>query len=199
MLIDHVGVVFFPEVYWLRVLGRLSFPLFAWLLVQGEAHTHNIWKYGLRLLVLGLISQPFFYLTFETDNLNILFTLLIGLLCLRAARTVPDVQLLTWVIGGAVASLSNVDYGAYGIALIAVIWQFRPTLLWWACWLLPHLFLLYALPDYGTFQFPVVLAPLFLQVANHQPGAKARWFYLFYPVHLLLLYLIRLGIEQNAG
>jgi hypothetical protein len=58
MVIDHVGVVFFPNVLAFRMVGRLSFPLFAWLLTQGEQHTRNIERYLLRLVVLGIVSQP---------------------------------------------------------------------------------------------------------------------------------------------
>lgn len=190
MVIDHVGVVLFPDILLLRSIGRLSFPLFAWLLVQGEAHTRNVWKYGLRLLILGIISQPIFQLTFDTEGLNILFTLLIGLFCLRAARDVPQFQIFTWVGGGALAQVADVDYGAYGIGVVALLWQFRPSGAWWAVWVLAHLLLLVTLPGFGSFQFPAIIAGLFCQFANHQSGAKARWFYLFYPVHLLVIFLI---------
>ena len=53
MVIDHVGVVFYPDNDWLRIVGRISFPLFVWLLVQGETHTRNVWQYGLRLAGAG--------------------------------------------------------------------------------------------------------------------------------------------------
>ncbi len=76
MLVDHIGVVFYPDLDWLRVIGRISFPLFIWLLVQGESHTKDIWRYGLRLGLLGLISQPIYQVTFDTEYLNILFLLL---------------------------------------------------------------------------------------------------------------------------
>ena len=49
MVVDHIGVLFYPHLDWLRMIGRVSFPLFIWLLTQGEAHTKDIWRYGLRL------------------------------------------------------------------------------------------------------------------------------------------------------
>jgi hypothetical protein len=198
MAIDHVGAVLFPQIHTFRAIGRLSFPLFAWLLIEGEAHTRSVWRYGLRLLVLGLISQPIFMLTFETQGLNILFTLLIGLVGLRAARISPETQMLTWIGTALLAQLLDTDYGAYGIAAIALIWQFQPTLLWWACWLLPHLLLFLLMPEYGEFQLPVVIAPLIFQATNHQLGAKARWFYLFYPLHLAGIYLINLWMGGTS-
>lgn len=194
MMVDHVGAVLLPEIAELRVLGRLSFPLFCWLLVQGEAHTKNFWQYALRLLVMGAVSQPIFQLTFQSQGFNILFTLLIGLGCLRAARIAPQAQILAWVSGSLLAQAADVDYGAYGIAAIALLSQARSHKSWWLGWVLLHLLLLLVDPGLGQFQLAAIVAPLIVQLANHQPGGKARWFYLFYPVHLLVLYLIRVGM-----
>lgn len=196
MVVDHVGAVLLPEVTALRVVGRLSFPLFAWLLAQGEAHTRDVQRYGLRLLVWGIVSQPIFWLTFQNTNGNILFTLLIGLVCLRLARLAPDYQPVTWIVGGTLAELARVDYGAYGIGAIALLAHFQPRPLWWLVWGALHALAIVGLPGYGTFQLPAIAAPLIVQAANHQPGAKARWFYLFYPGHLLVLYLIRLWLQS---
>ncbi|MBD2088284.1 TraX family protein [Microcoleus sp. FACHB-1515] len=197
MVIDHIGAVFFPEVLELRMLGRLSFPLFCWLLVQGEAHTKNFQQYAIRLLILGIVSQPIYQLIFQVQRLNIFLTLLIGLGCLRAARQAPQFQVLSWVGGGLLAEASSAEYGAYGIGAIALLKYFQPDKIWWwAGWILLHLILLIAQPNFGQLQLFAVAAPLILQMVNHQPGAKARWFYLFYPVHLLVLYLIRIGLTR---
>lgn len=199
MVIDHIGAVFFPEILGLRILGRFSFPLFCWLLVQGEAHTRNFQRYAVRLLALGIVSQPIFQLIFQVQRLNILFTLLIGLGCLRIARRFPQYQAIGWIAGGILAEAVTAEYGAYGIGAIALLkYSQLHKVWWWAGWILLHLILLIAQPNLGQFQLPAIAAPLILQMVNHQPGAKARWFYLFYPVHLLVLYLIDLGL-RNAG
>lgn len=196
MVVDHIGVVFFPEVLELRVIGRLSFPLFCWLLVQGEKYTKNFRQYAIRLLALGIISQPIFQLLFQVQSLNILFTLLVGLGCLRAARQAPRYRALSWIGGGILAQVTGVEYGAYGVGAIALIKQFQPhKIWWWASWVLLHLILLLAQPSFGQFQLPAVAAPLVLLMVNHQPGAKARWFYLFYPAHLLVIYFVKIGIN----
>ena len=87
MVCDHIGAVIFPKILILRFLGRLSFPLFAWLIGQGEKNTNNFKLYLLRLVILGVISQPIYYLTFHSSALNILATLAFGLLAITGVLT----------------------------------------------------------------------------------------------------------------
>ncbi|PZO18953.1 MAG: TraX family protein [Leptolyngbya foveolarum] len=187
MLLDHIGVVLYPEIDWLRMVGRISFPLFAWLLVQGEAHTRNVWRYGLRLGLLGLISQPIYQIAFDVATLNILFHLLIGLVCLRTSRAQPKWTWPIWIAGGLIAEVLNISYGGYGIALILLLRYFRNRPRWWMAWVGLHLV---SIPLFGTFQLPTLPVPFLWMAYNPQRGAKARWFYAFYPAHLLLLVLI---------
>ena len=100
MVIDHVGVVFYPDNDWLRIVGRISFPLFVWLLVQGETHTRNVWQYGLRLAALGVLSQPLYQIVLDANRPNILFQLLLGLVCLRLTRRFSTFALPIWILGG---------------------------------------------------------------------------------------------------
>ncbi|MGG6295156.1 TraX family protein [Leptolyngbya sp. AN02str] len=197
MVIDHVGYVLVDNNSTMRLIGRLSFPLFAWLLVQGEAHTRNIWRYGIRLLIFAVISQPIYQYTFQifTLDLNILFTLLIGLACLRGARRYPSTQLIIWVLGAAIAQLLRVNYGAYGIGVIALIRFYRNSPIWWSAWVAVHLL---SWIEYGASQFPAVITPGIFMLANHQLGPKARWFYLFYPVHLAILWYLRVEFIPTA-
>jgi hypothetical protein len=191
MLLDHIGVVFFPEAAGLRIIGRISFPLFIWLLVQGEAHTRDLNRYGLRLAVLGLVSQPIYQLTFRATGLNILFELLVGLVCLRLVRKLPQFQLPIWLGGAGLSELLPMGYGSYGIALVALTYYFRPRAVWWLAWVGFHL--VWAAIG-GAFQLPAIAVPLIFMMANGERGAKARWFYAFYPGHLALLWLIRQGL-----
>ncbi len=188
MFIDHIGVVLYPESDWLRMVGRISFPLFAWLLIQGEAHTRNIWRYGLRLAVLGLVSQPLYQIAFDVTTPNILFHLLVGLICLRMTRLRPKWAWLAWIAGALITEVLGISYGSYGIALILLLRYFRNRPPWWIAWISLHLA---SIALFGTFQMPVLPVPLLLMAYNQQRGAKARWFYAFYPAHLLLLVLVR--------
>lgn len=198
MLVDHIGAVFFPDVNLFRILGRFSFPLFILLLVKGEKHTRNFSQYCLRLLLLGIVSQPIYHLLFCSTQWNILFTLLLGLLCLRLVRRFPQWQVLIWVLGAAIAQLILLEYQAYGLVAIALVRHFQSSTLW-TSWIGLHLSLLIVAPGFAIFQSPTILAPLLLGLANSQQGQKARWFYLFYPLHLFVLWFLRQGFVTILG
>ncbi|NBD15521.1 MAG: TraX family protein [Cyanobacteria bacterium] len=199
MVLDHLGVVFDVEVF--RLLGRLSFPLFAWLLIMGEQKTKNWQRYELRLLAMAVISQPLFVLFRETPfTANILFLLALALPCLRATSQKASgiFQLTSWLAATMIAEVGAIEYGAYGILLIYLLksfpylWQ-APNSINYAGWVSSYLglhtfsFLSYALqPFAGLFIFAV---PFLKQV--DQIGLRARWFYWFYPLHFLPLLLLK--------
>ena len=84
MLTDHIGAGLFPSQIWLRMVGRLAFPIFAFLICEGFYHTRDIKRYAVRLGIFAIISEiPFnllhSYYLFDPGAQNIFFTLLIGL------------------------------------------------------------------------------------------------------------------------
>ena len=146
MLIDHVGYIFFPSAMWLRIIGRLGFPLFAYCVAAGFVYTRSVKKYALRHLAFGVVSQPFYTLANypesvgrlfdplnygdfwvalvnlnENLHLNIGFTLLLGLLALYGIR-----EKKYWCTAlSALFSLSPAfEYSFYGVGLIIVIYSF---------------------------------------------------------------------------
>ena len=117
MTVDHVGAVLYPEFNVLRFVGRLSFPLFAYLLILGMENTRNIRYYFARLFIFALISQVPFFLAIDHgpfESLNIFFSLSFGLMFIyffkkgSAFAFVPVVAFFVLPF----------DYGIYGIAII---------------------------------------------------------------------------------
>jgi len=86
MFCDHIGNVLFDEVTVLNYIGRFTFIIFAFQIVQGYIHTHNIKKYIKRLSLFALISQIpftlFYHFVFESFAINVIFTLLFGLIAI---------------------------------------------------------------------------------------------------------------------
>lgn len=130
MIIDHVGLRLMNNNFAMRCVGRLAFPIFAYLIVEGYRHTSDINKYKLRLLIFALISEIPFNLMISTRLLyswaqNVGFTLLIGLLTIeiidsihKRENMVLNTVLLILMIK--LSGLLNVDYGFIGIATMII-------------------------------------------------------------------------------
>ena len=210
MLIDHVGAVLVPGNTMLylvfRCIGRLSFPIFVFLLVEGFHHTKDVKKYLLRMGAFALISEIPFDLAFEGKILefeyqNIFFTLFLGLLCLYFMREVEKryhqniimmnlfnaFLVLTF---GVIAFYLKTDYDYRGILLIVAFYLFRgKKLLLGAALLFISGYLL------GYINILAVLAIVPIAFYNGQKGKSIKYvFYIFYPAHLLVLAALSLLI-----
>lgn len=207
MLIDHTAAVLIPSntALWLamRYIGRLSFPIFVFLLVEGFCHTRDARKYLMRMGAFVLISEVPFDLAFygkilEFKHQNIFFTLFLGLLCLflmKEAKTrfeknafAVNVLNILLVLGFCVAAeYLRTDYGAAGIALIVAFYFFRGNRL-----LCTGALLLVSV-SINRIQTFAVLAMLPIFLYNGQKGKNIKYaFYIFYPAHLLVLALLKI-------
>jgi hypothetical protein len=208
----------------LRRIGRNSFPIFCFLLVEGFIHTKSRLRYALSLLIFGLISEPFFDATFYakqevfninlkecliankdilSEHCNVYFTLLIGLLVIWGAdwclslfykKSVP--QWLTFIMAGAflgagiyVANALHTDYRGYGVGMIFAFYIFRSLT---PIDLIVAYCAIASISDSEFWAFPCFILLYFY---NHQRGRKLGnlkyAFYLFYPLHIFLIYVAR--------
>lgn len=217
MLIDHIGAIFFPGVEWLRMIGRLAFPIFAYFISEGYIKTSNIKKYMLRLLIFAFISQIPFYLVFKNKfYLNIFFTLLMGL-CSLYLYDQTNNSGLVWVIGFLTEALGT-DYGIYGVLMIYIFYKYHDNFKGMAKYqiiltsvysvIIPLSYYLfralyykdkYILKTITPANFIQVLCLFSLLLIKYYNGEKGRnlkyLFYVFYPAHLTALYLINLNIR----
>ena len=194
MFIDHLGAVCFSGMMGFRIIGRLAFPIYCFLLVEGAVHTHDMKKYILRMGIFALISEVPFDLAFYhrlvyTGHQNVFFTLGLGLLaiCFLEHLDIPDVlyKLLVIIAAGLIAEFFNTDYGFTGIAVICVFYYLReqPQLKYPIAAIL--------LAAMGGVEVYAVLALIPILLYNGQRGRQTKvmqyGFYIFYPAHLLLL------------
>ena len=220
MTIDHIGVIFFPGMLWLRLIGRIAFPIYAFLIAQGYRHTSNKSKYALRLLLLALVSEIPFDYTFggglSFSHQNVFFTLLLGLLVIWAFEkwektlwVLPVIFL--WAVYYMADSI-RCDYSGWGVLLIWLLWKFGDNAKG-AAVVIFAMSLVYVLPDvlrisgrdaswlmwaYNTIQFGGVMAIAPIWFYNNKRGASGwppalrRWFfYLYYPLHLAVLFVVK--------
>lgn len=195
MLIDHIGVIIFPEVIGLRVIGRIAFPIFSFLITEGYRWTSDLRKYFFRLFIFSLVSQYPFWIAFGFDSgLNIFFTLTIGLLAIYLSEKYDNEGLV--LLLAAVAEFIRSDYGFFGVLLIYLIHRFRDdfskmiiyiTSLYGFVYLLSG-FMAEQNSIYYYIQMFALISFVFIKYYKGDQGVKLKYFfYLFYPVHLLIL------------
>lgn len=144
MLCDHLWATVVPGNDWLTCVGRLAFPIFAFLIVEGYFHTHNLKKYVGRLLLFAVISEIPFNLVmgsrlFYPIHQNVLWTFLIGILCIylneraKAKRGMVRRILtgcVTVVLAFVLGLVGFVDYNYAGVFMVLTFYFFRGRK-WW--------------------------------------------------------------------
>ena len=215
-LVENIGIA-------MRLVGRMAFPLYAFLLVQGFLWTRDWTRYVARVALFALISEVPFNLmvageVWYSRAQNTIVTLGIGLICMRMLETLEKQFELTpglgrvgaggkllgmalgiWTVAAAMftAELMRADYGALGVLLVVVLYVFRhrpPELVVAGC--------LAAVLIYG-FGIEVLFAWIaffFISRYNGERGRKLGLMpYVFYPVHLLVVWLVGAMIRGVLG
>lgn len=191
----------------MRYIGRIAFPIYCFLLVEGFQRTHNKWKYAFRLGVFAMLSEIPFDLAFNSKVLefeyqNVFLTLLFGLFAMIAVDFIERREWVAgnylwneavkWILGilsvavfAGVAKLMRTDYDAIGVGCIMLLYLFRKnktTQIIVGC---------------VSFLWELTAPLAFIPIAfyNGKRGLKLKYlFYVFYPLHLLILYLICHGM-----
>lgn len=226
MFLDHLGATLVwrqmlaePTAAWvlcyslLRVVGRVAFPIFCFLLVEGFIHTHSRRNYVLRLGAFCLLSEIPFDISvnqlrhglIEWSGQNVFFTLLLGFLAMWACDAIARrwdgwcgrlCQIGAALLCGVAAQLLATDYGLFGVALVMALY-------WGKCW--PGLgrhwqqvllgsvaVLLYCWLNDNWIEVYAIIGLLLPLAYNGARGRQNKYFfYVFYPAHLLVLGLLQ--------
>lgn len=207
MLIDHTAAATLRfmsmnatqvQVYNLmRDIGRMAFPIYCYLLVEGFLHTTDVKKYLTRLGLFALLSEIPFDLAItgkvlEFGHQNVFFTLFLGLVSIWVVdfiqkKRLPVTGYVVVFICLCTAWMMHTDYAYTGVLVIIVMYLLRrkKVLAFLAgCGLL--------LLFYGTGELPALVGIIFVALYNGRRGLNLKYFfYLFYPVHLALLAIVR--------
>lgn len=224
MIIDHLGYTLFlsgnyPAGYIaMRSFGRIAFPIFAFLIVNGLEHTRSPLRYFGRLALFGALSQPFYALAFSSSsyglypfaafellspNLNVFFTLALSLGVIAALDAVINAvrhservwgaaAVLLCACSAAVLLLPSCDYSFKGLALIVALYLTKSRRTAQAAVIAIWGVIVYGVIQLMTwnFVFGACIAAVPVLCYNGRRGAKARWFYTVYPLHLCALWLL---------
>lgn len=216
MLIDHIGAAVLArliiagegtemmyQIYLaMRTIGRIAFPIYCFLLVEGFEHTKDRKKYAMRLFLFALLSEIPFDLAFssrviEFSYQNVFFTLFIGLLTMMGFEVIE--QKVQWkpalrgiamagvlFAGMGIAYLMQTDYDAKGVLCILTLYVFRK---------MRGPQMLAGCISFGWWELEALVAFIPIAFYNGKKGWNMKYlFYVFYPLHLFILYLVCRGM-----
>lgn len=196
MLIDHVG--FLLEIEPMRIIGRLSFPLFAWVLAQNwkrREPSSSAKPLITRLIMFGIIAQVPHLLLFGNLQLNILISFAVAIITFVQIHK-SDKKILVLIGGLITAQFIGISYGWYAVAcpLLMINLKKKGDRMWWISWSITNI--IYAASAGSLIQLFAILTPIIL--AYHNPAKdkkptaiEKKFFYYFYPIHLAGLAALR--------
>ena len=196
MTVDHIAYYLMEHGTWtyemMRRVGRMAFPIFAFLLVEGYGHTRSTRKYALNLLAFALISEIPWWLLNHDNTHNVFFTLLLGLIAIEGMCRIGDKPLIWCIIIASICGNAiwlHVDYEYSGILLICAFHIFKPDKVT-KC-LLATLFMY----QYGVVGLCLGLSAILCYNGERGfiKGQYAKYLcYAYYPLHLVLFMLLSL-------
>lgn len=211
MLIDHMGVILFPDVILFRIIGRIAFPIFAFLIAEGCRHTKNKLRYFFVIALFAVIFQTFYALFTADMYLNIFFTLSFAILIIYSLQFFSDAiksKNVTKIIFSAALVILIIacayitgqyfliDYGFWGCMLPAFSYVVPVSGSIFMKLLRIVLFAVGMFLLIGSVEIPVqaysyfALIPLLFYNGKRGKYNMKYFFYIFYPVHIVILYAI---------
>lgn len=207
MLLDHIGMILFPEAFWLRIIGRLSMPLFAYGIARGFYFSERkgaTLQYIKKLLFFAAVSQiPYTILSLWVKGgfeLNIGFTWLLSVVYMKTLRVANRSMRVTRVAVLICALFVPIDYGVYGVLFPYVLYAYmfdtyKPQ---YAFVGITLLFALNSFLEHNIMQaFSLIAFPLLLLTKQFDAKIRLsrRFYYWFYPLHLSMLMIIKYAID----
>lgn len=196
MFIDHLAVIFFEDITFLRIVGRISFVIFSFLLVEGFIHTRNLKKYMAKMGIWAILSEVPYDLAingslWDWKSQNIFFTLFCGLLALWIIKSQIDniLKILNIIMIALIATALHFDYYYLGVVQIVLFYVFRKSEIIRTASITVLNCIGFGKLSVQSFSFLGLLTLLFY---NGERGRKTGdIFYSFYAIHLLIFAFIK--------
>lgn len=208
MVFDHVGYIIFNKFTFMNCIGRLAFPIFAFQIAKGYSHTKNLKRYFFRLFIFAIISQIPYMLFLSAFNgtfhFNILFTLILGLISITIYEKSDNKYFGIFMVALCciIAQYFYFDYGWFGITTIFIFHIFKDKKIFMNLSFISETFIYYGykylISSNLIYLFIIlfcVLALIPINLYNKKKGKDIKYlFYIFYPLHLIVLYLLNFVI-----
>lgn len=195
MIIDHVGIVLFKDYQIFRIIGRISFPIFCFLLVEGYYHTKNVYKYLGRLVLFAVISEPIYDKLFYGKWIylksgNVFITLCVGMIFMIICGKMKNMieKSVVYVCFLCIASYIPMDYKMYGVAMIGGFYLLREAKIANIIYQgIINVVILKGIQAYG------IIGTIITMFYNGKKGcSRFKYaFYILYPLHLFVLLIIQ--------
>lgn len=210
MIIDHIRYIT-PEFdnNITKVIGRISFVLFAYILTEGIWHTKDRQKYLKRMVCFAVVSQiPFMLFRTIVGRfvlLDIMFTFTFAMIPIILIDNCDNkiLKVLIGIIFVLLSMIVPIDYGAYGVILILVMYYFRKTIFFDIGFLsVTYIYYLIVYLKVNQLKMLIpyiignVIAYILIKFYNGKLGKKVKFLYWFYPIHMLVIYFIYLFVNN---
>lgn len=205
MFCDHLGMIFFPHLSIFRIVGRVAFPIYAYLIAEGCKHTHNRKKYFLQIFLLGIAFSIVFIIVERYIYLCVLITFSMSILMIYLVDYIkyslqtrfilfPLGLIFIWIF----CSLIEVDYGFFGVLVPIMVYISDKRIVKNILFMLSLIVL--SINVNNGMQIYGLISVLLVAFYNGERGKLnlKRFFYLFYPLHLALLWSVYIIIYINV-
>ena len=211
MAIDHIGAYLFPRIIWFRIVGRIAFPIFAYFIAEGCAYTRNKTKRFLLLFLPGILFEAVCLIVLKKHYGNIFLTFSLSVLLIyvnqwlrgvyysgNRGKTIFGRLVFFAVLAGVwlINRVYHVEYGFFGVLvpLFAAFFEGKDKRDLRLFSFSAGLILLSLKMGLSNVQVWGLMAVPLLALYNGEPGTKKfkYGFYIFYPVHLIIIWLIGL-------
>ena len=206
MTIDHIGHIFFPGVTWLRIIGRLAYPIFAYMIAEGCTHTRSLPKYLATMAGMAAVCQVVVYLVTGSLYQYILVTFTLSILFIAILKQAMESQSTVWwlITAAALGSIwlttqwlptqlrgtdFSIDYSFWGVMVPVLVWLGKTK---WQKLLLAAAGLVLIAGNINSIQ---MLSLCSLPILATYNGQRGKWklkyfFYLYFPAHIVILEII---------
>ena len=208
MTIDHIGAHILNDYTPFRIIGRLAFPIFAYMIAEGCKYTHNKLKYFLTIFIEGIILQIFIFLLSDSSHMSVLitFSLSIGLIYAfdYSLRSENNYNLVIPLMGiifvmvicgelpeGFLSEYFHIDYGFFGVMLPVMVYIFDNRVLKLLMFTSGLVFLSISMAPIEWWSLISIIPLAFY--SGERGKLKIKYlFHIYYPIHIVII----LAIEE---